>query len=237
MKAYYYWEGSKEPRYLLSCKKSWINHGLEVEKISLDFRDFLSVKYINQFAWKKNWAYISDYLRYIWFKDHEGLYMDSDMFLVRDIPKEFFEAEVSVSCETGKYASNGIMYLTKNCKLVQDLCEIYERYPEGFEKKSLKSPIIFMKALKIDNVRIKSNEIKQIGNVRFFGKEYCYPILYIDKPPVFSDKTFGIHQWHASADTRSKAIPRCIENIYIKYDKEIKEFLKETNSEYFDRSI
>ena len=236
MKAYYYWEGSEEPKYLLSCKKSWIKHGLEVEKITLDYRDFLSVKYIDHFAKKKNWAYISDYLRYVWFKDHEGIYMDCDMFLCRDIPKEFYESDISVSCETSKQISNGIMKFTKNCSLIQELCKIYENYPEGFEKSSLKSPRVFMKAIKLDNFRIKKDEIKTFGNIKIFGREYCYPLGFYDRIPTFTDKTFAIHQWHASADN-SKAFFDCIDNVYKKYDKEIKQFLKETDSEYFDRSL
>ena len=236
MKAYYYWEGSEEPKYLLSCKQSWMNHGLDVEKISLNYRDFLSIDFVYKYAKKKNWAYISDYLRYVWFKEHEGIYFDCDMFLCRDIPEEFYNSDISVACESCRHISNGIMKFSKNSKLIQDLCKIYENYSNETENKTLKSPKIFMKACNIEKFNIYKNEIKIINGIKIFGREYCYPLGYYGRKPTFSEKTFAIHQWHASAE-KSKLMQDSINNVYKKYNKELKDFLKETNSEYFDRSL
>jgi len=85
---------------------------------------------LNDFAQRafkeKKWAFVSDYLRFVILKEHGGIYLDTDMEVLKSLDDLLEHSFFSGWDRTGRYVYAGIIGANPNNKYVNDIVESYD---------------------------------------------------------------------------------------------------------------
>lgn len=86
-----WFSGEEKPDLVLKCIKSWKKHmpDWEIREWGPDSFDFNSVPYVADAVKAKKWALAADYIRLYILYNHGGLYLDSDVKILRRIDDSF----------------------------------------------------------------------------------------------------------------------------------------------------
>lgn len=85
---HYCWFGRKPlPKEACRCIDSWRRHcpEWEIRRWDEDNFDIDAVAYTREAASKGKWAFVSDYARFKILYDHGGVYLDTDVELIRPL--------------------------------------------------------------------------------------------------------------------------------------------------------
>jgi hypothetical protein len=133
----------------------------------------------------KKWAFVSDYARLKVLYEEGGIYLDTDMWLTRDIT-ELFGKEVFLGKEDETHLSAGIIGATPRNEFIEDALLTYDA---GGDRVTI--PRVLTKVYNEGNY-----------NITVYDKDFFYPfsaqtIKNFDKknPP---QKSFAVHMWNYS---------------------------------------
>lgn len=90
-KIHYVWFGGDKPEKVLKCIKSWKNILPEYEIIEWNEKNFdiekemQENKFFRECYKRKLWAFVSDYVRVKVLYEYGGIYLDTDMEIIKDI--------------------------------------------------------------------------------------------------------------------------------------------------------
>lgn len=86
-KIHYCWFGGNPmPALALRCMESWVKHSPEYELVRWDESNSdINNEYCQQAIRQKNWAFISDWVRFDVLHRHGGVYLDTDVELIRPL--------------------------------------------------------------------------------------------------------------------------------------------------------
>lgn len=128
------WFGEKENFNfdLSSLKMCAPNYEVKVwgEK-DFDWEELNKIKYVKNAYNSENWAFLSDYLRVKILFEEGGIYLDSDIELLRNIEEFFIEKELVLAFENTTTLSMGITGAKKGHKFFGDIMKIYESFQGG----------------------------------------------------------------------------------------------------------
>ncbi|ELA9304164.1 hypothetical protein QUO07_001326 [Vibrio parahaemolyticus] len=191
---HYCWFGKGEiPELNKKCIESWAK--LQGFKFILwdESNSPMDEPIIKSLYKKKQWAFISDYVRLHALKEYGGVYLDTDIEIVRDLsPLLSYPSFIGLESE-GKY-NNAVMGATKGHKFVLDCMDYMKKNFE--EGEILYSPEVVTSVLGFS----ESSE-----KVKLLPCEYFYPynpyradslkqLMYND----IGENTYAIHHWSDS---------------------------------------
>ena len=91
-KIYYVWIGNaKKPDIFYKCLKSWQKNLPDFEIIEINEKNFdiqahlEKNRFFRECYERKLWAYMSDYMRVHYMYENSGIYLDTDMEIIKDI--------------------------------------------------------------------------------------------------------------------------------------------------------
>ena len=91
-KIYYVWVGNaKKPDIFYKCLESWKKNLPDFEIIEINEKNFDMEKHLakNRFFRecyeRRLWAYVSDYMRVHFMYENSGIYVDTDMEIIKDL--------------------------------------------------------------------------------------------------------------------------------------------------------
>ena len=91
-KIYYVWIGNaKKPEIFYKCLESWKKNLPDFEIIEINEKNFDMEKHLKKNRFfrecyeKKLWAYVSDYMRVHFMYENSGIYVDTDMEIIKDL--------------------------------------------------------------------------------------------------------------------------------------------------------
>lgn len=197
------WVGGKEkPKLVKQCESSWKKYCRNYEFIEWNEDNFDFNKaplFVNEAYQKEKWAFVSDYIRLWALYNYGGVYLDSDMELLKNIDdflinKSFtgFEDDVSVQ--------SSIIGSVKNNDLIKELLSYYDDksfiLKDGLNTTTnveIISGILNKKGL------IKNNKEQLIlNNLRIYPSDFFCPKSFTNGKIVISKNTFGIHHFNMS---------------------------------------
>jgi len=127
-KIHYCWFGrGKKSELILRCIESWKKFCPDYEIIEWneDNFDINSCDYVKEAYENKQWAFVSDYARLCILLEHGGIYLDTDMQLLKPID-EFLNNKGYLAFEAKDYVCLGIIGAVKNHPFINTLKEEYE---------------------------------------------------------------------------------------------------------------
>lgn len=205
---HYCWFGPNPfPPKVRKCLESWKKHLSNYEIKRWDESNSpLDIPFVKKAYEEGLWAFVSDYVRFwVLFKEG-GIYLDTDMLVLRDLDpllvnKCFF------GCETPDTVSCGIIGAVANHPVLGRIKGIYEKI--DFER----ILITRLTTSVFREVGFKaSTEVQTCAHVTLFPIEYFYSLPFQEKgKPVewfLGRKSFAVHLWDTSWHTEWQHIKR-----------------------------
>lgn len=202
---HYIWVGNNEiPDFYLECMSTWRKYAPEFdiilwneEKIKLTFGnlDFLT-KMLN----KKKYAFASDYIRCLILERFGGIYLDTDIELIKDI-SELCNNTGFIGLESPGMPACGIMGAVNDFWFFTELKDAVVRADGLVTIPQLAKKILSEKG----SLKEKNEAPFMLSDVKIFPEKYFYPynpyapngrdqLMYKD----ITEKCYCIHHWAKS---------------------------------------
>ena len=202
---HYCWFGRGEkPKLAEKCITSWKKYcpDYEIFEWNEDNFDIESCPlYVKQAYAEKKWAFVTDYVRLKVVCEHGGIYMDTDVELIKSLDS-LLNNKAYFGFENRKYVNTGIGFgAEKGNEILVDMMSEYEDisfvFPDG-SYNLITCPYRNTKVL--EKYGLKQNGKKQIleTDVLILPSIYFCPISYRTGNMRKSQKTISIHWFSAS---------------------------------------
>ncbi len=183
--------GSIMQKELMDCIDSWKQYMPHAEIKIWNEQSYKShSRFYTNAIKNKQWAFASDYARFDILNKFGGIYIDTDMLLIRSINPLFERYKYFIGKENDIQLSCGIISLPKNNQISKRVLEILEHIDL---KDYTTIPLI------LNSLYLNTPEIFE--GVEILHKDFFYPYPYdVDGHYVDYIKvtSFGVHLWNAS---------------------------------------
>lgn len=230
-KIHYCWFGGKKlPKEVKKCIKTWREKCPDYEIIRWDESNFdIDCNEFVKEAYKtKTWAFVSDYARLKIIYDNGGIYLDTDVELLKNLDFLLKEDFFIGTQQGGKLYNTGLGFgAVKEHYIVKKMMDKYENLIFNLEKKEeISCPNLNTSVLK--NIGFTPTDtVQKIDNCFAYPSKYFDPLAPGKSKNLLCDDTISIHHYNASWTSATNRIKRKIFNL-IGLDKisELKGMLK-----------
>lgn len=227
---HYCWFGRGEvPKLEKKCIETWkkILPDYTIIEWNEDNFNINCNEYVREAYEAKKYAFVSDYARLYVLYNYGGIYMDTDMEVVKSLDI-FLENNAFVGFENDTHIQTGIMACKKGNKLFKEFLDYYneKKFFMGDGKADLTANVRFITDIcKKYNLKL-NNTIQTINGLTVYPRTYFCPLSYT-KEKYFTNNTYTIHHFAGSwvLESEKKEVQD-----YIKYRAK-KEFLCKYMSE------
>lgn len=216
-KIHYIWFGkNKLPDLAIKCIESWKRYCPDYEIIEWNEENFdiNSNQYVKEAYEAKKWAFVSDYVRLYVLVNHGGIYMDTDVELLKPLDNFLFEKGFS-GFESIDRVPTGIMACEKNHPFFKKLLNDYDtrRFLKDNGEYDLTTNVVtitnyFAKAgLNLNNTK------QTICGVTLYPNDYFCPKNSETKELHLTSNTVAIHHFDGSWVSKKDKIKQNIQLI------------------------
>jgi mannosyltransferase OCH1-like enzyme len=191
-KIHYCWFGNGAKGELIeTCIASWrkILPDYEIIEWNESNFDWNKYEYSRNVYNQKKWAFVADYARLIILREHGGIYLDTDMFVLKPFD-EFLNNELVLGKEDETHISAGMIACVPGNVFIDKCLEYYNLNT----KELITIPRILTK--------IYNENINILNNVKVFERKYFYPYT-ADNIKKFNysnapTESYAVHMWNYS---------------------------------------
>lgn len=200
---HYCWFGGKEmPQLAQKCLKSWKKFCPDYQIMCWNEKtfDINSNKFVKEAYESKKFAFVTDYVRLHALYNYGGIYMDTDVEVIKPIDK-FLENKSFSGFESERYAVTGIMGSEKGSLFIKELMDYYTNESFVKEDGSLNMiPNTQIITNILDNKGLVKNNQYQVINDEYtlYPIDYFCPIDFDTKKKNITENTYTIH-WFAGS--------------------------------------
>lgn len=234
-KIHYCWFGGNPlPELACKCIDSWRKFCPDYEIIRWDERnyDFSGAPlYVRQAFEAKKWAFITDYVRLQVVFEQGGIYMDTDVELLKPID-HLLERHAFFGFETPRYIATGLGFGAEpGAQILREIMDDYRDIPFVLPDGSFdRTPCPERNTQAFVRMGLKQDGSEQVlpGNVLILSREYLCPMDSVTKIMTITDRTLSIHHYDASWLTPE-------ERLFADYRSRLMRFLPQGISGYIAR--
>ncbi len=208
---HYCWFGrNPKPKLAKRCINSWKKYCPDYRIVEWDENNFdisSCPLYVRQAYEAEKWAFVTDYVRLKVVHDFGGIYLDTDVELLKNLDfllanKAFF------GFEEGRSVATGLGFgAEKGTPLLQSLMDEYNDIPfilpdGSFDKTTcpVRNTNVFLKHGLVQNDRMQFLD----DGIRILPKEYLSPRDYFTEENHITPNTVSIHWFAASWKTKQE---------------------------------
>lgn len=226
---HYCWFGGGEiPDHDRKCIESWKRFCPDYEIIRWDESnyDVHKIRYMHEAYEAHKWGFVPDYARLDIVYEHGGVYLDTDVELIRNID-DLLENKAFMGFEQdGEAVSPGLGFgAEKHMPLLREIMDsiyssrVFKLGPNEYD--TTPSPIMNVEFLERKGLK-KNNQFQIIDGMAIYPSEYFCPIDYATGIMTITEATFSIHHYHASwLEPEEKIILLKSQRFEAKYGKKI----------------
>ena len=198
-KIHYCWFGRGEKSKLAKkCIKSWKKFlcNYEIMEWNEDNFDINSNKFVKQAYDNKKYAFVSDYVRLYALLNHGGIYMDTDVEVLKSLDP-LLDNEAFIGFESEILCGTAIIGAKKENKIIKSFFNSYEN--RSFIKEDgtyndepnteMATNICCEYGLKLNNT------IQNLKHITVYPKTFFSPLGYEESEYNFSEDTYVIHHF------------------------------------------
>jgi len=201
---HYCWYGRGEKSAMIQmCIESWKKFcpDYQIKEWNED-NSPMDIRWMHDAYKHQKYAFVADYARFYALYHEGGVYMDTDMLLVKPID-EFLIEKMFLGREDQYNASMGIIGMEKGC----DFCKMIMDWYDSTSFDIVKPPIItrFISPQLFQFGFTEEDKTQHLTNgLTIYQSDYFYPIHYTQEfelQDVYSYQkpdTYGIHLWNKS---------------------------------------
>ena len=201
---HYCWFGGNPLSVLATkCIASWERYCPDYRIIRWDESNFdiNSNQYVKEAYDSKKWAFVTDYVRLYVLFEHGGIYMDTDVELIKNIDT-FLSHSAFSGFEDENYIPTAIMGATANHRWYEYLLSYYEnrhfiKEEGGFDMTTNVATITRMTHEKYGISLDNTYQVLGDG-IAIYPKEYFCPKSFSDSKITLTANTYCIHHFNAS---------------------------------------
>lgn len=202
---HYCWFGKKKKSKLIKdCIRSWKQHCPEFEIIEWNEKNTdLSLPFVQKAYKSKKWAFVSDYVRFKVLFEYGGIYLDTDMLVLKPLD-DLLRHDVFFGAEEQEIVSCGIIGSKKQNAFIKKCFLEYE-----------KMSLVDINWMKIVITRIVTNllqlnynfkesiEMKTYDGITIYPSDFFYPLPFknndaINYKKYIKSETYAVHLWVGS---------------------------------------
>ena len=206
---YCWFGGNEKPKLVSDCIESWKKYcpNFEIIEWNESNFDYSSCRYAAEAYEARKWAFVSDYARLCVLNRFGGLYLDTDMEMLKPVDELLESCNGILSFEAKDFVCLGVIGANKSSPLLQEFIDEYEQIgflnPDGTYQ-MVTNVRRFRKYLTREG--LKNNGKKQtVAGFTIFPQKYFFPNTFgmlFNKPPR-SAYTLD----HANASWKDKSVP------------------------------
>lgn len=224
-KIHYCWFGGADiPEDVLKCINSWKKYCPDYEIIRWDETnyDYNKYRYSREAYEHRKWAFVSDVARLDIIYNHGGIYLDTDVELVKSLDFLLEEAAF-MGFQQGRIVNTGLGFGAEQYnELIGKNLEIYCDISFIREDGSLDltpCPDITTKVLEKHGL-IREDRIQKIEDMKILSSVYLSPMLLSDGNAEITDDTVSIHHYAGTwtTDEEKRAVMRR-RKVYTKFGR------------------
>lgn len=205
---HYCWFGNNEkPQLVKDCIKSWndLLPGYKIIEWNESNTDFTNSFVRNAYKLKK-WAFVSDYVRLEKLFEHGGVYLDTDMLLVKNID-DLLEVSMFVGSEDDSIINAAILGVSRNHDFLKMLLMTYDniKMSKFTNIYNITIPKIITNLYRNKyHYKGKFDMIVENKDITIYPKDYFYPLpsssIYkkSDYKDFLSINSYAVHLWGES---------------------------------------
>lgn len=206
---HYIWVGGKEKSELAKkCIESWRKYCPDYQIIEWNESNFDMNQnlYLKQAYQAKKFAFVSDYMRLKVLYDFGGIYMDTDVEVVKPLD-EFLKHNAFSGFENQVWMPTAVMGAEKHSKWIERLLAVYDKltFLNDNGSYNLTTNVTYMSIVTQKFYKVKLNNTYQElddGLVIYPNDWFC-PKDYVSQKIMLTDNTHAIHHFNGSWLTNS----------------------------------
>lgn len=216
---HYVWVGGNEkPEKILKCIESWKNYcpDYKIKEWNENNFDINSNIFVKEAYENKKYAFVSDYIRLYALYNEGGLYMDTDVEVIKPLDNFLVHSAFS-GFENAVWIPTAVMGAEKGHEWIKLLLDYYEnRHFIVNGKMDMTTNVDIISALTRLFYDIKlNNQNQELKNGLFFySNDYFCPKNYVTEKIELTENTHAIHHFADSwLDSKSKRIDKIVRNL------------------------
>lgn len=185
------------------CMESWRKFcpDYEIKEWNEENFDINSNRYVKEAYEAKKWAFVSDYVRLYALKNFGGIYMDTDVELLKNLD-EFLQLSAFTGFEQTESMFTALVGCEKNSEIFSHLLSYYDGrsffLPNG-QMDLTTNTVIVTNMLQNKYNLLPNNQYQEIpGVVALFPKDYFCPKSYETGEIHLTENTVCIHHFNSS---------------------------------------
>lgn len=223
---HYFWFGhNKMPELLKKCIQSWKKYcpNYEIKKWDESNFNVNICNYVKEAYKAKKWAFVSDYARFFILNKYGGVYLDTDVELIKPID-EIIKQGPFFACENQFFDSIapglGMATYSDNelySKIIQDYNNSHFILKNGlYDEKPVGKRIVDKYLLKDGLKDVKG--IQQVDGINIYPHDYFCPLNFLTGKLTITNNTVAIHHyassWWTKQDKKYARIGQRVTNIF-----------------------
>ena len=207
---YCWFGGNPLPNIAVKCINSWKKYlpDYEIIEWNEDNFDVNSNLYVKEAYENKKYAFVTDYVRLLVLYNYGGIYMDTDVEIIKNIDV-FLDNNAFSSFENNNYIPTGIMAAKKGNKWIKMLLDEYDdlKFIKDDGTFDLTTNVIRITEATIKNYNLIPNDTFQdLGDVVLYPHDYFCPKNWFSGKIEITSNTYAIHHfngsWHSKREQR-----------------------------------
>ncbi len=201
---YCWFGGNPLPELAQKCIESWKKYCPDYEIIEWNESNFdvNCCRYAKEAYEAKKWAFVSDVARLFALVNQGGIYMDTDVELLKPLD-DFLELEAVSGFESTKNIPTGLMACRKDFLLFKEFLEWYDDksfvMPDG--RYNMTTNVTIMTDICLEHGLEPNNKKQTVSGFTLFPSEYFCPKDYETKKLNITNNTYAIHHFDGSWHT------------------------------------
>ncbi|MCQ2479669.1 MAG: glycosyl transferase [Clostridia bacterium] len=200
---HYCWFGGGEFSDMMKkCMESWKKFCPDYEIIEWNESntDLSKCKYAQEALENKKWSYVSDYVRNYVIYEYGGIYLDTDVMLVKSLDP-LLEHQAYAGWEEGAVATGLGFGAEKHNPIVYEFIQDYYKlsyFCEDGSVNGLIQPELTTKVLLAHGMENRDDIIQQVESFTIYPREYFCPYDIRLEKMHKTKNTYSIHYYSAS---------------------------------------
>lgn len=201
---HYCWFGRNEkPKLIKKCIDSWKKYCVDYEIIEWNEDNFdIEINaYVKEAYREKKWSFVSDYARLWIVYNYGGVYLDTDVELIREID-DLLVNKAFFGTEDGKYIATGLGFGAEPYNVIVKAMMVDYNSLHFFKADGtcdmlpcpMRNTNSIKKIIEID----KFDKIIYTSYATFYPKEFFCPLDYLTRTMSKTPYTYSIHWYDAS---------------------------------------
>lgn len=200
---HYCWFGKKEKPYKVRmCIKTWKEKLPDYEIIEWNENNFdvQAYDFTKKAYESKKWAFVSDYCRILALYNNGGIYLDTDIEVIKNIDK-FLEQKSFGGIEHEIYINGAIWGCREGDQFIKKLIDYYNKlnfYDFNGDLFRIAIPKIITEIAKDEGYNMCNRMQELKGGTVVYPSEYFYPKGHSWEKSIITENTYTIHHYDGS---------------------------------------